>query len=197
MKHRTELVLRCGAHALAALPAALLVHGAWTDQLGADPVAALVHRTGWWALTLLLVCLAMTPLRRLSGSAVPIRFRRLLGLWSFAYASAHLACFAVFDLGLDLGLLGAEIGKRPYILVGFSAWLLLIPLALTSTRGMMRRLGRRWVQLHRLVYLVAALGVLHFWWQVKADIAQPALYAAILAVLLAARLRVPRAADKT
>lgn len=197
MERRTERLLRCAAHALAALPAVLLAHGAWTERLGADPVAALVHRTGWWALTLLLVCLAMTPLRRLSGSTAPIRFRRLLGLWAFAYASAHLACFAVFDLGLDLGLLAAEIGKRPYILVGFSAWLLLIPLAITSTRGMMRRLGRRWVQLHRLVYPVAVLGVLHFWWQVKADIAQPLLYATILAVLLAARLKSSRVADKT
>ena len=120
-----------------------------TAGLGADPVAAITHATGDWALRLLLACLAMTPLRRLSGASWPIRFRRLLGLYAFFYACLHLSTYLVLDLGGYWTQLFADIAKRPYITVGFTAWLLLLPLAITSTRGWMRRLGRRWGQLHR------------------------------------------------
>jgi sulfoxide reductase heme-binding subunit YedZ len=175
------------AHALALLPLALLVHDALGDALGADPVKALTHRTGDWALRLLLACLAMTPLRRLLDRPWPIRFRRLLGLYAFFYASLHLSVYLVLDLAGDWAHLLEDIAKRPYITVGFGAWLLLAPLALTSTRGWMRRLGRRWGQLHRAVYVAAALGVLHFYWGVKADVREPLLYAGVLAVLFGIR----------
>lgn len=180
--------LKAVAHALALLPLAALVRGVIDDSLGADPVAALTHATGEWALRLLLLGLALTPLRRLTGQAWPIRFRRLVGLYAFFYACLHLAVFLVLDLGGYWTQIFEDIVKRPYITVGFAAWLLLLPLALTSTRGWMRRLGRRWSQLHRLVYAVGVLAVLHFLWLVKSDLREPLVYAAILAVLLGARL---------
>jgi len=176
------------AHALALLPLASLVQGVIEDSLGADPVAALTHATGDWALRLLLLGLALTPLRRLTGQAWPIRFRRLVGLYAFFYAFLHLAVFLVLDLGGYWTQIFEDIVKRPYITVGFAAWMLLVPLAFTSTRGWMRRLGRRWAQLHRLVYAVGVLAVLHFLWLVKSDLREPLVYAAILAVLLGARL---------
>jgi sulfoxide reductase heme-binding subunit YedZ len=175
------------AHGLALLPLVWMVHDALGDALGADPVKALTHRTGDWALRLLLACLAMTPLRRLLDRPWPIRFRRLLGLHAFFYASLHLSVYVLLDLAGDWAHLLEDIAKRPYITVGLSAWLLLLPLALTSTRGWMRRLGRRWGQLHRAVYVAAALGVVHFYWGVKADVREPLLYAGVLAVLFAIR----------
>lgn len=176
------------AHALALGPWAWMVWAAVHDGLGADPVAVLTHRTGSWALRFLLLSLAMTPLRLALGRPWPIRFRRLLGLYAFFYASLHLTVYLALDLqAYWLQILG-DIGKRPFITVGFLAWLLLLPLAITSTRGWIRRLGRRWGQLHRVVYAVGVLAVLHFWWGVKADIRQPAIYAGILAALLGLRL---------
>ena len=180
--------LKALAHALALLPLAALVQGVIQDSLGADPVAALTHATGEWALRLLLLGLALTPLRRLTGQAWPIRFRRLVGLYAFFYACLHLAVFLVLDLQGFWTQVFEDIVKRPYITVGFAAWLLLVPLAFTSTRGWMKRLGRRWAQLHRLVYAVGVLAVLHFLWLVKSDLREPLVYAAILAVLLGARL---------
>ena len=180
--------LKALAHALALLPLGLLVQGVLADTLGADPVAALTHATGEWALRLLLLGLALTPLRRLTGQAWPIRFRRLVGLYAFFYACLHLAVFLVLDLGGFWTQVFEDIVKRPYITVGFAAWLLLVPLALTSTRGWMKRLGRRWAQLHRLVYATGVLAVLHFLWLVKSDLREPLVYAGILAILLGARL---------
>ncbi|TXI45591.1 MAG: protein-methionine-sulfoxide reductase heme-binding subunit MsrQ [Lysobacter sp.] len=182
-------------HALALAPLGLLAWQAWAvaktggDALGADPVAEIEHRLGLWALRLLLITLAITPLRQLTGRTVLLRFRRMLGLYAFAYASLHFAAYLVLDLrGFWLQIF-EEIAKRPYITVGFVAWLLLVPLAVTSTQGWIRRLGRRWGQLHKAVYAIAVLAVLHFWWLVKSDIREPALYAGILAALLAWRLR--------
>ncbi|MBW8311196.1 MAG: sulfoxide reductase heme-binding subunit YedZ [Rhizobium sp.] len=167
---------------------AWLVRAVVGDGLGADPVAAITHFTGDWALRLLLLGLALTPLRRLLGQAWLLRFRRLVGLYAFFYACLHLATYLVLDLGGFWAQVFQDIAKRPYITVGFTAWLLLVPLALTSTRGWMRRLGRRWGQLHRAVYLAGALAVLHFLWLVKSDLREPAIYAAVLAVLLGLRL---------
>lgn len=152
--------------------------------LGADPVAEIEHRLGLWALRLLMVTLAVTPLRQLTGQPVLLRFRRMLGLYTFAYATLHFSAYLVLDLRGYWGLIFEEIAKRPYITVGFSAWLLLLPLAITSTKGWIRRLGRNWGRLHKLVYVVGVLAVLHFWWLVKTDIREPLLYAGILAVLL-------------
>ena len=180
--------LKTGAHVLALLPLLLMVRATLTDALGADPVAELTHRTGDWALRLLLLSLAMTPLRRWLDQSWPIRFRRLLGLYAFFYACLHLSVYVVLDLSGYWAQILEDIVKRPFITVGFLAWLLLIPLTVTSTKGWIRRLGRRWGQLHRLVYAVGVLAVLHYFWLVKADLREPLAYAAVLSILLGARI---------
>jgi sulfoxide reductase heme-binding subunit YedZ len=180
-------------HLLCLAPLALLGWRFWdvlrtgSNALGADPVAAVEHFTGQWALRFVLICLAMTPLRQLTGRTEFIRFRRMLGLYAFAYASLHLAAYLGLDLRGYWTQIFTEIVKRPYITVGFAAWLLLVPLAITSTTGWIRRLGRNWGRLHKAVYAIGVLAVLHFWWLVKSDIREPLLYASILAVLLAWR----------
>lgn len=179
--------LKALAHALALLPLALLVRGVVLDSLGADPVAEITHATGTWALRLLLLGLALTPLRRITGQAWPIRFRRLVGLYAFFYACLHLATWLVLDLGGFWTQVFDDLVKRPYIMLGFAAWLCLLPLAITSTRGWMRRLGRRWGQLHKLVYGAGVLAVAHYIWLVKADLREPLMYAAILGLLLGLR----------
>ncbi|MCW0454098.1 protein-methionine-sulfoxide reductase heme-binding subunit MsrQ [Xanthomonas sacchari] len=177
-------------HALALAPMAYLGWQFWqvwqtgSDALGADPVAEVEHRTGLWALRLLLLTLAITPLRQLTGQSVLLRFRRMLGLYAFFYATVHLAAYLGLDLRGYWTQIFEEIVKRPYITVGFLAWLLLVPLAITSTQGWMRRLKRNWGKLHKAIYAIGVLAVLHFWWLVKSDIREPLLYAAILAMLL-------------
>jgi sulfoxide reductase heme-binding subunit YedZ len=178
--------------ALGLAPLAALALGALRGTLGANPVETITHQTGGWALRLLLATLAVTPLRRLAGWSFAAPWRRSLGLLAFGYASLHFATFLALDLGFDLSALGEEVAERPYVTLGFTALLLLAPLALTSTRGWQRRLGRRWRALHRLVYPAAGLAVLHFLWLVKADLAEPLAYAAALAVLLALRWPSPR-----
>ena len=173
---------------LCLLPLANIFFDGFTGGLEAEPVKDITHRTGWWALTLLMATLAISPLRRLTGRNQLIKFRRMLGLFAFFYATLHLLIYFGLDQLFSFAYIGEDILERPYITVGFTAWLLLVPLALTSTRGWIRRLGKRWTKLHRLIYLCAALGVLHFYWLVKADTRQPLLFAAILAVLLAFRL---------
>ena len=185
---------KAAVHAAALLPLALLGWDIRHEALGADPVAEITHRTGEWTLRLLLVALAVTPLRRISGWNVLARFRRLIGLYAFAYATLHLATYLVLDLGGYWLQVLEDIVKRPYITVGFLAWLGLVPLALTSTQRAMRRLGRRWSTLHRSVYVVGVLGVLHYLWLVKSDLREPLWYAASLALLLL--LRVPAVAAR-
>lgn len=182
-------------HALALAPLAWLAWRIWLvfserdiDALGAEPVAAIEHELGTWALRLLLLTLAVSPLRQWTGQTVLLRFRRMLGLYAFAYASLHLAAYLVLDLRGYWSQVFEEIAGRPYITVGALAWLLLVPLAVTSTIGWMRRLGRAWGRLHALVYAIAILAVLHFWWIVKSDYREPLLYALVLAVLLGWRL---------
>lgn len=169
---------------------------AGSDALGADPVDYLTHASGEWALYCLFATLAMTPLRHLLSWGGPVRLRRMLGLYAFFYASVHLSIYALLDLGLDLSHLLNDIIKRPYISVGFAAWLLMLPLTITSTRGMMRRLGRRWQALHKLVYLCAALACLHYWWLVKADWRWPAFFAVLYFILMLARWRPQRQARR-
>lgn len=170
------------------LPLAWLGWLAWQGELGANPVETLSHRTGDWSLRLLLLTLAVTPARRLTGWNRLQQFRRMLGLFAFVYVSLHLAVYLIFDQFFDWTAIVADVVKRPYLTVGFAAFLLLIPLAITSTPAMIKRLGRNWQRLHRLVYLVAVLGVLHYAWLVKADLTEPLLYGAVLAVLLGYRL---------
>ena len=187
---RNIIIAKTLVHLLALVPLAILLWQVWDvartggDALGADPVAEIEHRLGLWALRFLMLALAITPLRQLSGKPVLARFRRMLGLYAFFYASLHLAAYLGLDLRGYWTQVFEEIAKRPYITVGFAAWLLLLPLAITSTVGWIRRLGRNWARLHRLVYAIGVLAVLHFWWLVKSDIREPALYAGILAVLL-------------
>lgn len=150
----------------------------------------ITHRTGWWALTLLLATLAITPLRRLTGWNRVIQLRRMLGLFAFAYATLHVLTYFALDQLFDLRYIAEDIVERPYITAGFAAWLLLIPLAVTSTRRWIRRLGKRWQRLHRLVYPAAGLAVLHFLWLVKADTREPVVFGILLILLLL--LRVPR-----
>lgn len=190
--------IKCALWPLLLAPAArlawlmfLVQSGREPNSLGADPIAYLTHQTGDWAAYCLGASLAMTPLRRLSGWAQWIRLRRLLGLFAFFYSSLHLSVYAALDLGFDFSHLWADIVKRPYITVGFLAWLLLVPLAITSTRGMMRRLGRRWGQLHRAVYLTGVLVVLHYAWLVKADLTWPIVFGVVLTILLALRVWPP------
>ena len=171
-----------------AAPLAWLLVAFSQDALGANPVERILHETGAWTLRLLLLTLAVTPLRRLTGWRGVAPYRRTLGLWTFVYALLHFAGYALLDLGLDLAALAEDLRERPYIMLGFSAFAILSLLALTSPRAAVRRLGRRWRSLHRLVYLAAILGVLHFVWLVKADLLEPAVYAALVALLLVSRL---------
>lgn len=186
-----ETVVRLGKPLVFLLclgPLLILVWRIASNGLGPNPVEAVLHFTGLWALRLLLVTLAVTPLRRLTGLPWLLRLRRMLGLFAFFYAVLHFATYLVLDRALVWEEILRDLTERPYITLGFLALVLLVPLAVTSTRGWMRRLGRCWQQLHRSVYVIAILGVLHFLWLVKADLREPLLYAALLGGLLAARL---------
>ena len=172
------------------IPVGQLSYLAYAGDLGANPIETITRFTGSWALILVLITLSVTPLRRLTGWNPLIKFRRMLGLFAFFYAALHFSTYLVLDLFFDFPAIVADVLKRPYITVGFTAFVLMVPLAVTSTAGMIRRLGRRWQRLHSLIYLIALLGVLHFYWLVKADVSRPAQYGAILALLLGFRIAV-------
>lgn len=170
------------------LPLAWLIRGFFNDELGANPVEAITHGTGDWALRLLLASLALTPLRILSSLNWLLRLRRMLGLFAFFYATLHFATYLWLDQFFDWSGIARDILRRPFITVGFAAFVLLLPLAATSFNAAIRRLGgRRWQALHRSVYAIGILSVLHYWWLVKADVTRPLIYAAILALLLGYR----------
>jgi methionine sulfoxide reductase heme-binding subunit len=171
----------------ALLPLAQLIFRQVTTGLGANPVEVMTHRTGLTALVLLFITLSVTPLRKLTGLYWLIQYRRMLGLFAFFYACLHFLIYAVLDQSLDPSTVIKDVYKRPFITVGFLAFILLIPLALTSTEGWIRRLGKRWQSLHRLIYVSAAAGALHFYWLVKKDKREPLIYAAVLTVLLGYR----------
>lgn len=170
------------------IPLSQLVFGAITNDLGADPIETLHFRTGDWALRFLLITLSLTPLQRIFRFTAAQRFRRMFGLYSFFYASLHLTVYVALDQSLSWEQLTDDIPKSPYVLVGLATFLLLLPLALTSNRYMMRKLSVRWKKLHRLVYPAAVLAVIHFLWLVKADISEPLIYALILGILFAVRI---------
>lgn len=177
---------------LCLLPLGLLIVDTLQGQLGPDPVARLEHATGIWALRILLATLAITPLRQLTGWNALVRYRRMLGLFAFFYATAHLTTYLVIDLGGFWSQIFEEITKKPYITAGFLAWLLMLPLAITSTKAMIRRLGRRWQLLHRAIYLIGVCACLHFLWQVKYGetiaVLEPVIYSAIFIALMLARI---------
>lgn len=171
------------------VPVLALISGLFQGRLGPNPVEKITHETGLWTLRLLLATLAVTPLRRMLGAPGLGRFRRTLGLMAFFYGTLHLLTYVWLDQFFDWAAMGRDILKRRFITAGMASFALMVPLAVTSTRGWIVRLGgRRWQRLHRLVYVAAAAGVVHFWWLVKSDIREPALYGVIFAVLMLARL---------
>ena len=179
---------KLGIGALALVPAARIGVLALQGDLGANPIAEAMNRLGFWTLTLLLATLAPTPIQIITGWKWPLRLRRMLGLEAFLYVCLHFAVYLGVDQFFDWSAIGKDIVKRQFITVGFAAFVLLIPLAITSTDGMVRRLGFvRWKRLHRLIYVAAVLGVVHFVWRVKSDLRQPLIFAGALAALLAIR----------
>jgi sulfoxide reductase heme-binding subunit YedZ len=171
------------------LPLAHYLRGAWTDTPGEDPIEALTRGLGEWALTFLLLTLTLTPLRRYTGWTWLARLRRMLGLYAFFYASAHMASYLGLDQRFDWQAIVEDVSKRPFMIAGMLGFALLLPLAVTSNAIALRRLGgKRWQKLHRLIYLASPLAVLHYSWMVKADIAKPSAYAALLVLLLGWRL---------
>jgi len=185
---RAVLGLKTLAWLGALAPAAWMVAGFFRGWLGVNPIEKLTHVTGMTTLVLLLVTLAVTPVRRVTGWNPLIQLRRPLGLFAFSYALLHFSVWMVLDLGFRLDWIAEDIRKRPYITVGFTAFLLLVPLAVTSTKGWIRRLGKRWTRLHLLVYVSTVLGVVHYYWLVKADVRLPLTLAAIYAVLMGVRV---------
>lgn len=182
--------VRAAVFVAALLPLARLVLLGMGDGLGANPVEFVTRSLGTWTLVFLCLTLAISPLRWLGAPAMLVRLRRMLGLYAFFYGSLHFLMYVWLDQWFDMPAILADILERPFIAAGFLAWLLMIPLALTSNRFAMRRLGSRWQRLHRLVYLLVPVGVLHFWWHKagKNDIGEPAIYAVIVGILLLARL---------
>jgi sulfoxide reductase heme-binding subunit YedZ len=181
--------LKVATFLLALYPLVRLLVFAATDNLGANPIEFITRSTGTWTLVGLMLTLTITPLRKMTGWGSLLRIRRMLGLFSFFYATLHFITYIWLDQFFDLGAIIHDVYKRPFITVGFSAFILLIPLALTSSNVMIRRLGaKRWQQLHKLVYLIAILGVLHYVWLVKKDLTQPLIYAGVLTLLLGWRL---------
>jgi sulfoxide reductase heme-binding subunit YedZ len=189
LDQRLRWLLKPVVFLTALLPFAWLAYRTITDDLGTNPIETLNRYTGDWTLRFLLITLAVTPLRKLSGWHWLMRLRRMLGLFAFFYACLHFLTWAWIDQYFDIDAIVADIAKRPFITLGFACFVLLIPLAVTSTNAMVRRLGgRRWQRLHRLVYFIAAGGVLHYLWLVKSDIREPVLYGLILMALLGYRL---------
>lgn len=174
------------------LPAVLLLTNFFLDNLGANPFEELTRRSGEWTLRFLLIVLAITPLRKLTKQGWLMGYRRMLGLYSYFYACFHLLTYLWFDQFFDWSEIYTDIVKRPFITVGILAFILLTPLAITSTNNWIKRLGKRWKQLHQAVYVIAILGILHFIWLVKADLRTPLIYAAILSVLLGYRVATSR-----
>ena len=190
VERRYRLVYKPAVFAASVVPFAWLtcsLFGWLGFSAGVDPVKFLELECGKTALNFIFITLMVTPVRHLAGLPHLPRLRRMLGLFSFFHVALHFTVYVVLDLEFDWHTLGADIAKRPYITVGFTAFLMLIPLAITSTNAMMRRLGRRWTKLHRLIYVIAAFGVWHFYWQEKKDVREPIIYAAVLGALLGFR----------
>ena len=188
-KKRQILLLKVVVWLIGLTPATWLVWRALTDRFGANPIEEILHRLGGAALILLLTTLSVTPIRRLTGWNVIINVRRPLGLFAFFYLTMHFLAYAVLDQTLDWEFIVEDLTIRRYIIAGFTAWVLLIPLAVTSTKGWIRRLGKRWQKLHRFVYVSASLGVLHFFWQVKIDTYWPLVATTVLVTLMLLRFR--------
>ncbi|MEP0202342.1 MAG: protein-methionine-sulfoxide reductase heme-binding subunit MsrQ [Halioglobus sp.] len=188
MKQSQQIAVRVAVFAGCLVPFLLLVWGAVTGSLGPDPAEAIMHSTGEWSLRLLVATLLISPLRHYLKWPVLLKLRRMLGLYVFFYAMIHLVSFAHFYVGWTGAILLEELIERPYITAGFVAWLIMVPLTVTSTRNMQRRLGRSWMRLHQLVYLAVLLACLHLLWQARSDITEAAVYAGIVTILLGWRV---------
>jgi methionine sulfoxide reductase heme-binding subunit len=181
----------------ALIPLALLAFDGYRGRLGANPLEFFLRSTGVMTLVFILITLSVTPLRKLFGWNSLIRFRRMLGLYAFFYATIHLITYSIFDKSLDIGAIAADVWQRPFIAIGMLAFLMLVPLAVTSTNGMVKRLGgKNWARLHKLSYVIGILGVIHFWMIVKSDIFYPAIFAVVLLALLGYRLVVRKGTAK-
>ena len=181
--------LKVAVFLLCLAPFARLGWLAWHHGLGANPIEYITRATGWWTLTFLMITLTVTPARKLLSQPWLLRLRRMLGLFAFFYVSLHFTTYLWLDQFFDVAAIVKDVIKRPFITVGFAAFVLLIPLAATSTNAMVKRLGaKRWQWLHKAVYVIGTLGAIHFWWLVKKDITEPLIFAAILSVLLGARV---------
>ena len=191
-KKRRVLLLKGLVWLLCLAPGVWLVWRGFTDRLGANAIEEVLHRLGDTSLVILLVTLSITPIRRLTGWNDLAPLRRPLGLFAFFYLTTHFLWYAVVDEGLAFECIVEDVIERPYILAGFTAWLMLIPLAITSTKGWIRRLKKNWQKLHRLVYVATGLGVLHFYWQVKADTYWPLVATTVLVALMLLRIRQAR-----
>lgn len=191
-KKRRVLLLKGLVWLLCLAPGVWLVWRGFTDRLGANAIEEVLHRLGDTSLVILLVTLSITPIRRLTGWNDLAPLRRPLGLFAFFYLTTHFLWYAVVDEGLAFEFIVEDVIERPYILAGFTAWLMLIPLAITSTKGWIRRLKKNWQKLHRLVYVATGLGVLHFYWQVKADTYWPLVATTVLVALMLLRIRQAR-----
>ena len=188
LSERTITRIKALIFLLALWPLAKLMILGFQDDLGANPIEKILRNTGFWTLTFLTITMAITPLRQLTQRVWLGRFRRMLGLFAFFYGVLHFSTYLVLDQFFDWANILKDISKRPYITVGFSALVLMTPLAVTSTDAMLKRLGgKRWRRLHRLVYLITAAGVIHFWWLVKKDVSEPLIFAALLALSLTVR----------
>ncbi|NOY16190.1 MAG: sulfoxide reductase heme-binding subunit YedZ [Gammaproteobacteria bacterium] len=195
MNNKQITLIKTGIFLLALTPFSLLLLRGWSNELGANPIETITNTTGIWILRFLVITLAITPLRRLTGQAILIRFRRMMGLFTFFYASLHFLTYVWLDQYFDWPFIVEDIAEHPYIIVGFTTFLILLSLAVTSPRFMIRKMGKNWKNLHRLVYLAAFLGTTHFIWQVKSDIREPLLYFALFSVLML--LRIPAIQRKT
>ena len=195
MTNKQITLIKTAVFFLALAPFSLLLLSAWNNELGANPIETITHFTGIWTLRFLVITLAIAPLRRLTGQAILIRFRRMLGLFTFFYASMHFLTYIWLDQYFDWPFIVEDIVEHPYVIVGFTAYLVLLLLAVTSPRFMVRKLGKTWKKLHRLIYPAAFLASFHFIWLVKSDIREPLLYFALFSVLML--LRLPSVQEKT
>jgi len=174
---------------LSLVPIFYIIYQILTNQLGPEPIKDITHHTGKWTLYFITITLAMTPLKKITKLNIWINYRRMFGLFIFFYASVHLMTYVGLDYRFDLASIGSDIIKKKYIFIGFSAWLLLIPLAITSNKRMMKILKDKWKKLHRLIYLISLFGVIHYLWLVKRDITEPLIFLTIILILLAFRFK--------
>jgi sulfoxide reductase heme-binding subunit YedZ len=195
MSSRKITAVKITVFILALTPLSLLLLDSWNDELGANPIETISDTTGIWTIRFLVITLSISPLRRLTGLAVLVRFRRMLGLFTFFYASMHFLTYIWLDQYFDWPFIVEDIVEHPYVIVGFTTFLILLSLAITSPRFMVRRMGRNWKKLHSLIYPAAFLACIHFIWQVKSDIREPLLYFALFSVLML--LRIPAVQEKT